>query len=468
MTWVPARRGDEGGFAMIIAVVLMAVIASLATLIMTEGAHTSLATGRGRSWTQAIHVAEAGLQDAIIRLQRDRGATSGEFDGSTGEGTFAYTVTPLGRNRYTIESVGTVAGGAGLGAKRKIRVSMAPPANFKYALFSFTSVDTKNKDHIVGDIWANLNVTVDAGDVVEGSVTAAQGFIRLKNGSHVTKDLWSGHFDDQTSEAIHLEPNAVADGGAKASVSASCTDPQNYTVRLDSGSHITGNVVTYGTKTGSGDVGPPGAVTNNLCTTGPIPRTMPDFTYAPDNYDSSTLHEFGTPSASSSTALSDFQAYVAAHRTDMRGTFTVFQSGAVNQDNRVDLTNIVVTGDLTIITNAPIFSNGASDSTTDAIVVLNSTYQPPAGSACDLNKDFSECTVHLKNNFQSSGATAMLVYSPYGPVAIKNSEIQFGSIYADNIQIKNNQELTYDARVERVVGFEPVTLEVQTWLEIPV
>jgi hypothetical protein len=62
----------------------------------------------------------------------------------------------------------------------------------------------------------------------------------------------------------------------------------------------------------------------------------------------------------------------------------------------------------------------------------------------------------------------MLVYSPYGPVAIKNSEIQFGSIYADNIQIKNNQELTYDARVERVVGFEPVTLEVQTWLEIPV
>ena len=52
--------------------------------------------------------------------------------------------------------------------------------------------------------------------------------------------------------------------------------------------------------------------------------------------------------------------------------------------------------------------------------MLISTYKPPTGSSCDLNQDKSECAVHLKNNFATSGNTAVLVYTPYGPVAVKN------------------------------------------------
>jgi hypothetical protein len=100
------------------------------------------------------------------------------------------------------------------------------------------------------------------------------------------------------------------------------------------------------------------------------------------------------------------------------------------------------------------------------VAVLISTYAPPVGTSCDLNQDKSECAVHLKNNFATSGNTAVLVYAPYGPVAVKNNAIQYGAVYADSIQIKNNQTLTYDARVERVVGFGSPTLEVTRWVEI--
>jgi len=466
-------RAEESGIAMIIAVVLLGVMATLMALVMTVSIHTNFATGHGRSWVQALHVGEAGVNKAIAKLQETGGSFSGSLTGSTTEGTYSVTVTHQTRNRFQIDATGTAGGGAGLVATRKLRVTMAPPSSFKYALYSQTIVDTKNNDLITGDVWANQNIIVDANDTVTGSVTAATGYVQVNNGGHVTGDAWSGGFDPSSGQAIYLSTNATLDGTAKASVTAP-TDPvtcggenqSNYKVRLDNGAHIGGNVTTWGTKTGGGTVGPPGIVTSNLCTAAPATQPMPVFTYAPSNYDPATLHEYGTAATSPATAVSDFQTYVGAHKSALSGTFFVNQSGTVNQGVRLDLSGVTLTNDLTIVTNTPIFTNGMTDNTSDAILTLVSTYKPPAGSTCDLNQDSSECTIHLKNNFQPTDKTAVLVYSPYGPVAVKNNQIQFGAIYADSIEIKNNQSMTYDPRVERVVGFGPETATIQTWLEL--
>jgi hypothetical protein len=466
-------RGEESGIAMIIAVVLLGVMGTLMALVLTVSTHTNFATGHGRSWVQALHVGEAGVNKAIAQLQSTGGSYAGTFTGATEEGTYSVTVTHQARNRFQIDATGSVGTGAGLSATRKIRVSMAPPSAFKYALFSNTTVDTKNNDLITGDVWANQNVIVDQGDTITGSVTAATGYVQVNNGGTVTGDAWSGGFNASNGQAIYLSTNATLGGAAKASVTAP-TDPvtcggenqSNYKVRLDSGAHITGNVNTWGTKTGSGTVGPPGAVVSNICTAAPATEPMPVYTYAPSNYDPATLHEYGTAASASSTAVADFQAYVATHKTNFSGTFFINQSGVVNQDVRVDLTNVTITGDTTVVTNTPIFTNGMDDDTTDAIVTLVSSYKPPGGSTCDLNQDTSECSVHLKNNFDPSQKTAVLVYAPYGPVAVKNNQIQYGAVYADNIVIKNNQSMTYDSRIERVVGFGPETYVVQTWFEL--
>src|SRR6185503_20241213 len=149
---------EESGIAMIVAVVLLAVMGTLMALVMTISLHTNFSTGHGRSAVQALHVGEAGVQDAIAKLQQTDGAYTGTFTGSTDEGTYNVTVTPQTRHRFQIDSVGSAGAGAGLTATRRLRVTLAPPPSFLYALFSQTTIDTKNNDTIVGDIWANQNV----------------------------------------------------------------------------------------------------------------------------------------------------------------------------------------------------------------------------------------------------------------------------------------------------------------------
>ena len=471
ITWFVRRSQGEEGVALIIAVVLMGVVATLAVLMLTVGVHTDQASARGRNWVQALHVAESGVDQAMAKIQAAGGAYSGTFNGSTAQGTYAVTVSRQTRNQYTIQSTGSVLAGKQGGATRALQVTMAPPSVFKNALFSYTTLETKNNDTITGDIWANQNVIVDSGTSLSGSITAATGYVEIDNGSSVGGNVWSGSFNNANSNAIYLQQNASVDGWAKASVT-SPPDPitcggangANYKIREDNGASIGSDATTWGSVTGAGTVG--GAVNNNVCTAAPAAIAMPVFTYSSSNYDASTLHQFGTATTSSATAVSDFQSYLSSHSNQLSGTFYINQSSPVNQNVRVDLTNAVVTGDLNLITNTPIFTNGTTDQTTNAVAILISTYKPPTGSSCDLNQDKSECAVHLKNNFATSGNTAVLVYTPYGPVAVKNNAIQFGAIYSDSIQIKNNQSLTYDSRIERAVGFGDATLEVTKWLEV--
>ncbi len=471
MSWLVRRTRGEEGVALIIAVVLMGVVATLGVLMLTVGIHTDQASARGRNWVQALHVAESGVDQAMAKIGAAGGSYSGTFTGSTAQGTFSVTVSRQARNQYTINSVGSVAAGKKGSATRALQVTMAPPSVFKNALFSYTTLEVKNNDAITGDVWANQNVIVDLGTTLSGGVTAATGYVEIDNGASVGGDVWSGSFNNATGYAIYLQQNATIDGFAKGSVTnppdpITCggANPSNYKVRADNGATIGGDVTTWGTFTGAGTAS--GTVNNNTCTAAPAAIAMPVFTYSASNYDASTLHQFGTPTTSSATAVNDFQSYLSSHSNQLSGTFYVNQSSPVNENVRIDLTNAVVTGDLNIITNTPIFTNGTTDQTTNAVAVLISTYKPPTGSSCDLNQDNSECAVHLKNNFATSGNTAVLVYTPYGPVAVKNNAIQFGAIYSDSIQIKNNQSLTYDSRIERTVGFGDATLEVTKWLEV--
>lgn len=467
-------RREESGFVMITAVVLMAVMGTLMALVMSVGTHTNFSTARGRSWTQAVHVAEAGVHKAIATLEAANGAYTGTFTGSTDEGNYTVTVSAQPRKRIRIDATGVVPGSAGLGATRKLRVTMAPPSSFLYAMLSNTSVVTKGNDVIDGDIWSNQNVLLEQNNIVHGAVTAATGWVRVTNGTVVDEDVWTGGYDPNNSDrAVWVQENARISGNVKASVVAppdpiTCggEDPTRYKVRVEGTGNIAGNVITWGPKTGSGTVG--GTISQNMCTAAPPTKPLPSFTYAASNYDPATLHEYGTPDTPSATAVTEFQAYVSAHASNLSGTFYVGQSSPVNQNTRIDLTGVTITGDTTIISNTPIFTNSVTDSAAggDSIFTLVSTYQPPTGSICDVNQDSSECSVHLKNNFEPSGETAVVVYAPFGPVAIKNNQAQFGTIYADAIEVKNNQTLTYDSRVERIVGFGAVTYEVETWVEL--
>ncbi len=61
--------------------------------------------------------------------------------------------------------------------------------------------------------------------------------------------------------------------------------------------------------------------------------------------------------------------------------------------------------------------------------------------------------------------TAVLIYAPNGPVAFKNNAEFHGAVYANNIQIKNNMNVAYDARLDQIVGFGNATLDIENWEE---
>lgn len=461
-----ARAGEEGA-AMVIAVTLSAVVATLSLLMVTVGIHADKATARGRHHTQALHVAESGIEEALALIE-ERGAAMPDtnFTGETEVGDYSVTIDRQTRNRYLVTSTGGVRAGRELGSERTIRVLLEPPSAFKKALFSSTTVETKNGDIIEGDVWANHNVILAQNTVVTGSVVAASGYVATGLGVEVNGNITSGGYDPAVNQAITIGGNATVGGDVTAAVvPVNCVGADNsrYKIDLAGGAVVGGNARTWGTVQGSGTV--LGTVSTTSCVPADATEELPAFTFSGSNYPS--VEYFGTPTTASATAVADFQAYLVARGNRIQGTFYVNQSGSANQTVRLDLTGVTITGDTTIVTNTPVFANGVTDDTTDAIFVLVSTYDPPAGTACDVNNDNSECAIHVKNNFQTAGVTASVIYAPYGPVAIKNNQVAFGAIYSDSIQVKNNQTMTYDARVERVVGFGEVTLEPTEWQEVP-
>jgi hypothetical protein len=331
---------------------------------------------------------------------------------------------------------------------------MAPPRSFNYALFSLTDVNTKNNDHIVGDVWSNGSVTVDQNDIVDGSINAATGWVFLDNNSLVRGDVWSGGADG-SGNAVTMSGGAKIEGNVKASSTApDCADDPGYSSYRVKDGTVTGNVTTWGNISGT-IVG--GVASTHVCTAAPATKQMPAFVYNPANY----------PAPQSFSSPSEFNAYVDTHDEDLVGTFYVSGGGA---NDWVDLTDVEISGDTTIIaTDAPIDANGISGANEDdKILVLISGYKPAAGTACtDNGGNPADCAIGLKNNFQPEHNTAVLVYAPNGPVAFKNSAEFLGAVYANDIVVKNNMDLVYDSRVDQIVGFGPVTLARESWIEDP-
>ncbi len=446
---------DERGLAMITAVTLIALMALIGAAILTNGTHADRASGHGRNWEQALHVAEAGVEQAVAMMQASGGSVPAPIAGTSGEGTYTTTVTSLGRNRYQIDSTGTVGTKDGLRAERSVRVIYGPPRSFRYALFSLTDVDTKNNDVVVGDVWANGSVTVQQNDEIRGSATAATGGAYLDNHSKVTGDVWTGGAGIG-GVAIDVSTGAEIGGNAKASSTApNCSDdPAHLSYRVNVIGSIAGTVTTWGTKTGGGSTG---ALSSNTCTNAAPTKTIPTFTYNPANYSPAPL-EFASAAA--------FNTYLnAGNRNNLAGTFMISADGT---GDAIDLTGVEISGDTTIIAMGnPIDANGVGAANgADKLLVLVSYYQPPAGSACtDNGGNPKDCAIGLKNNFIPGDNTATLLYAPNGPTAFKNNADFLGAVYANDIVLKNNQTTTYDPRVDQIIGFGPVTLAQESWVE---
>jgi len=227
--------------------------------------------------------------------------------------------------------------------------------------------------------------------------------------------------------------------------------------------------------------------------------TFPTFVFDPNNYPTAStdpLHLQCYPSAGtcgsnqSSTAIADFNAYIATHKTSLTGTFAVWQSSAQPMSNascttasttQICLDGITLSGDFTLVTNAPVdFGNTSTVSTTSSSVAADmaviSTYQPTSGTTCTTNG--GDCSIYGQNSVEFNAGTVSnpddgvvgLLYTT-GKMAFKHHPASQppgeGALYAGSMDLKNGYDILYNSRVERVLGFG-TTYERTLWQELNV
>jgi len=90
-------KKNEQGIALIMTVTITLVAAMLAAVILYQGTSTDRHSGRGRNWNQALQNADAGVEEAISKLQASNGVVPAAFTGQNADGTYNVTVNPLAK-----------------------------------------------------------------------------------------------------------------------------------------------------------------------------------------------------------------------------------------------------------------------------------------------------------------------------------------------------------------------------------
>jgi hypothetical protein len=182
--------------------------------------------------------------------------------------------------------------------------------------------------------------------------------------------------------------------------------------------------------------------------------------------------------------VTNFNSYVAAHKTSLTGTFAVWQRDP-SASTYIDLDGITLSGDFTLVTDAPVnFGNTSTISTTSSAVSADmfvvSTYQPTGScSAALVSTGGADCSIYGKNAIEFDAGVASdpddgvvgLLYTT-GKMAFVNSsnnlaDIGDGALYAQTMDFKNGFNIIYNSRVERVLGFG-ASYQQSLWQELNV
>jgi len=390
---------------------------------------------------------------------------------------------------------------------REVQATYEPVPTFKYALFSQTALDIKNGATITGDIYSDGDVTVGQNATICGSVLSSAGGVSLANCGKVLKTnsalgcsgksgkVWTGGpVGIVGSQQVVIEGDVVAGAPSTTTCSSSSS---TYAVTISGG----GNYTVHGAANACGKISGITGETSSVpgvTTTAPAPVTFPVFVFDPNNYPTAStdpLHLQCYPSAGtcgsnqSATAVADFNAYIATHKTSLTGTFAVWQTAAQPMSNscttasttQICLDGITLSGDFTLVTNAPVdFGNTSTVSTTSSSVAADmaviSTYQPTSGTTCTTNG--GDCSIYGQNSVEFNAGTVSnpddgvvgLLYTT-GKMAFKNHPASQppgeGALYAGSMDLKNGYDILYNSRIERVLGFG-TTYERTLWQELNV
>lgn len=480
------KRGEDG-FALVTAVFILAIMSMLLIVVLEAGNNAFSVAERNSRFTRTLGVAEAGLDAAVTQLGEYRlSANPCHIDSTPPQvctaagGEYQTKWSTAVGGTVTVDAIGYYPTKAAAQVTRHIQAVYEPIPSFNYAVFSNTSVEIKNGEVVYGDVFANQGISIGAGAVVCGSVTSAGGDVISKSANIVksytdaTGRICTGKTGNVWANGtIDLPPTGVIQGNATASAPAGtvCNPVSpNYAVLLGT---VQGQATACGKITSATTNPMPGTWTAPSPPKTDASGISPPYTFDPANYTSITCIPSSNPCDPAQTSATAYQTFNALPKANMQGVYAVWQTNP-SQSTQLDLTGLSIGGNLTIVSNAPIdFGNTSTISTSaPATVVLVSLYVPGGSTTCAANG--GDCSIYGKNSilFDTGNVNdlddgiAALMYTP-GKCAFKNqTNAADGALYCGSMDIKNGFHITYNSRIEQIVGFGNGGLEQILWKEI--
>lgn len=409
----PSLRADHGSTMAAVLLVTM-VVSTIGIASVQVAQHSNDATSVGRERLQTVQAAEAGVNDAIRRLESGAGcdaavsAFSDLKDGAEVVGRYRTRIDPEagtvcnGTPRRVIHAWGYApTGGTRAMRHLEVTVELVPHDGFAFSIFAEGtdgSVYVKNTGTVTGDVYAE---TLDQSkNNLNGHNVITTGSLITRNDAVYSGSLWAG------GNVVVGENGNVA----KSITAAGTFAGSQGTVRLDNNVTVGGDVLAKGTVTSGQGVVVNGDISqNNPNLPTPPALTKPTFAWNPANY---------TPAPTTGTAAQITSALSAA-RNNLQGTYYSTDTGTV-----VFPTNVTVTGPLTVI------SSGKVD--------VGRTMHVSGGPFQVAIVALSAATdaIDFASTFTAASGLHVLFYT-LGSVDGRNSMNFTGSIYANAIDAKN-------------------------------
>lgn len=404
------RFGDERGVGVPAALAVAMITFVLGATWMQLSQHNLQISSHERGREQALHAAEAGINQAMSRLTID-GAYSGESGTlPDGAGDYEITVEPVDPSdpddkQRLIQATGwSPSRDATRAVTREMeaQVDLESTDGFDYSVFagnggltvgnrlesqgdvySAAQIDAGNNSEVLGDVKALNWVTFGKGSVIEGSIYS-DGDVVIGNNAVVQGSIFAGG-------SATLGDNAVVEGDVQA----------GGTVSLGMGASIRGGVA---------ENSPPPPV---------AAEALPEFTWDPANY----------PSAISWTSTSAFRDDWSA---DVNAGLPYSGHHRINDAAILDLDlKWKMDGDMTIVSDGPVHLEreitNATSGVLDLVIVSN----------------------HADGIFVQNGVTIpdsirVLFFAPNGLVEINNNKHLAGAFYGQQVTVKNDMDVTYN------------------------
>jgi len=297
------RRGhDDSGIAMVTAVLVTAIVFTLTIGSFELAIHNTTGSAYDRDRTQAIHAANAGIDQMVAYFKSATGAqvcsppsaaSSGQLTNASGSTIAGFTVKttvtggvcPYSPTQVQIASTGyaTAAAGVVRSTREMEALVNVKSSVFDHAMFHGSSTQTLvlgNKTDgnlfLDADVYSNADVQASNNITISGDLTS-QRTVSLSGSAIVKGTVWAAG-SVQMANSAFVASNVVA-STKTVPVCTTCvptTDPYPGQIRMSNNSRIAGNARAAGAITAATI---DGTQTANSPSSPPPMEALPTFTW---------------------------------------------------------------------------------------------------------------------------------------------------------------------------------------------